>query len=104
MANTPPPHICGSLASPSAVVHIVAQKYETVYHLTTVTVDFTFRADQFAFLNEEMQWVVEAGNITVRVGASSEDIRLEGRFHVKDNGSEGYNGDNRDQRKSNCER
>ena len=50
----------------------------------TVTVCFTFRADQFAFLDEKMQWLVEAGDMTVHVGASSEDIRLTGRFHISD--------------------
>lgn len=43
---------------------------------------FTVRADQFAFLNREMEWVVEAGEMTVRVGASSDDTRLEGSFTI----------------------
>ena len=39
-------------------------------------VEFTMKPDQFAFLDNDMNWVVEAGEITVMVGASSEDIRL----------------------------
>jgi beta-glucosidase len=46
-------------------------------------VRFTLRPSQFAFLNQDMKWVVEAGDMTVRVGASSEDIRLTGTFHIE---------------------
>ena len=48
---------------------------------------FTLRPSQFAFLNQDMKWVVEAGDMTVLVGASSEDIRLTGTFHI-DNSAE----------------
>jgi beta-glucosidase len=46
-------------------------------------VRFTLRPSQFAFLNQDMKWVVEAGDMTVLVGASSEDIRLTGTFHIE---------------------
>ncbi|MFF2347671.1 glycoside hydrolase family 3 N-terminal domain-containing protein [Pseudarthrobacter sp. NPDC058119] len=57
-------------------------------HLTagqTRTVRFTVRADQFAFLDANMQWVVEAGDMGVRIGASSNDLRLKGSFRIEDN-------------------
>lgn len=46
------------------------------------TVTFRLRASQFAFLDLEMQWMVEAGEMTARIGASSEDIRLTGTFSI----------------------
>ena len=42
------------------------------------------RADQFAFINKDNRWIVEAGDMSVLVGASSEDIRLRGRFSITD--------------------
>lgn len=48
----------------------------------TKTVHFTMKADQFAFLDANMKWVVEAGKMTVSVGASSEDIRLSDSFEI----------------------
>ncbi|GHU97364.1 beta-glucosidase [Spirochaetia bacterium] len=45
-------------------------------------VRFTIRPSQFAFLDAEMHWIVEAGNMEILVGASSEDIRLTGMFHI----------------------
>ncbi|GHU88079.1 beta-glucosidase [Clostridia bacterium] len=49
----------------------------------TKTVRFTVRDDQFAFLDKDMRWVVEQGEMTVQVGASSEDIRLKGSFQIE---------------------
>lgn len=49
----------------------------------TKTVRFTVRVDQFAFLDVDMQWLVEAGDMSVRVGASSADIRLTGSFVIE---------------------
>ena len=45
-------------------------------------VHFSMKVSQFAFLNKEMKWIVEAGNMTVRVGGSSKDIRLTGAFEI----------------------
>lgn len=50
----------------------------------TKKVHFYIRADQFAFLDINMRWVVEAGEMIVEVGASSEDIRLEDKFEIED--------------------
>ncbi len=46
------------------------------------TVGFLVRADQTAFLDRNRRWKVEAGEIRVRLGSSSEDIRLEGSFWI----------------------
>ncbi|PAD28708.1 glycoside hydrolase family 3 N-terminal domain-containing protein [Paenibacillus sp. 7523-1] len=46
------------------------------------TVQFEMRADQFAFLSKEMEWIVEEGDMTVRLGSSSADLRLEGKFRI----------------------
>lgn len=45
-------------------------------------VTFDLHADQTAFLDRDMRWKVEKGEITVAVGASSEDIRLNGVFRI----------------------
>ncbi len=49
----------------------------------TKTVHFSMRADQFAFLDTNMKWIVEEGQMTVRIGASSEDIRLINTFEIE---------------------
>ena len=49
----------------------------------TKTVHFSMKADQFAFLDIKMKWIVEAGTMTVSVGASSEDIRLVNKFQIE---------------------
>lgn len=45
---------------------------------------FRMRANQFAFLDKNMKWLVEAGTMTVKIGASSKDIRKEGQFTITD--------------------
>lgn len=57
-------------------VHIKAGKKKRVH--------FSMRADQFAFLDKEMYWIVEAGKMTVGIGGSSKDIRLTGSFEITD--------------------
>ncbi|MDR1292088.1 MAG: glycoside hydrolase family 3 C-terminal domain-containing protein [Clostridiales Family XIII bacterium] len=47
-------------------------------------VKFTVRADQFAFLDRDMNWLVEKGKMNIMVGASSEDIRLTGGFEISE--------------------
>lgn len=45
-------------------------------------VEFTVSPSQTAFLDEDMRWKIEKGEIKVQVGASSEDIRLEDTFYI----------------------
>jgi len=49
----------------------------------TRCVRFTLDASQLAFYDRAMRFVVEPGEFRIRVGASSEDIRLEGSFHYE---------------------
>ena len=46
------------------------------------TVKFSARLSQFAFLDKKMQWKVEKGEMEIRLGSSSQDIRLIGRFRI----------------------
>lgn len=43
---------------------------------------FTLPVSQLAFLDSELRWKVEAGDIDVMIGSSSEDIRLRGNFRI----------------------
>jgi len=45
-------------------------------------VSFILQVSQLAFLDRQMQWRVEAGDIDVLVGASSADIRLHDSFRI----------------------
>ena len=45
---------------------------------------FKVRASQMAFLDRNMEWKVEKGEIEVEVGSSSEDIRLQGSFWIQE--------------------
>lgn len=45
-------------------------------------VDLRVQASQLAFLNTEMIWRVEAGDVDVLVGSSSQDIRLRGSVQI----------------------
>jgi beta-glucosidase len=45
-------------------------------------VTFTAAPSQMAFLDEDGKWMIEAGQIDVEVGASSEDIRLSSAFRI----------------------
>lgn len=46
------------------------------------TVAFTCRYSQFAYLNKQMQWISEAGSMTVHIGPSSCELPLEGKFEI----------------------
>ena len=48
----------------------------------TRRVTFHLPVNQLAFYDEEMKLVVEPGTIQVMMGASSQDIRCEGRFEI----------------------
>ena len=43
---------------------------------------FTVAPSQMAFVDEDMKWKIEKGEIRVMIGASSEDIRLTGSYTV----------------------
>ncbi|MDO5424191.1 MAG: glycoside hydrolase family 3 N-terminal domain-containing protein [Eubacteriales bacterium] len=46
------------------------------------TVEFRVKMSQLAFLDREMKWKVEEGDMDVLVGSSSEDIRLRESFRI----------------------
>lgn len=46
---------------------------------------FEIDPSQMAFLDKDMKWKIEKGEIHVQVGASSEDIRLEESFRITEN-------------------
>jgi beta-glucosidase len=48
------------------------------------TVKFTLHPDDLALLDKNMNWTVEPGKFEVRIGSSSEDIKLKAEFEVKD--------------------
>jgi beta-glucosidase len=45
-------------------------------------VEFSIEPEHLALLDREMKWTVEPGEFRVMIGASSEDIRLEGTFEI----------------------
>lgn len=46
---------------------------------------FEVKPDQMAFLDLDMRWKIEKGAYRVEIGNSSEDIRLMGTYHIKEN-------------------
>jgi beta-glucosidase len=50
----------------------------------TVQVHFRLNISQLAFLDADMRWRVEAGEVDVMIGASSEDIRLTGTLSISE--------------------
>lgn len=47
-------------------------------------VEFKVRADQFAFVGKDGDWIVEAGDMEVMIGNSSNNLLLNGKFRIKD--------------------
>ncbi len=48
----------------------------------TARVQFNLPVNQLAFLDSQMRWVVEPGEIRVMIGSSSADLRLRGVFNI----------------------
>jgi beta-glucosidase len=48
----------------------------------TARVDLTLDITQLAFLDTDMHWRVEAGDVDIMIGASSEDLRLTGTVTI----------------------
>ena len=46
------------------------------------TVRFAMKPGQMAFLNRDMEWLIEKGEFELQVGSSSEDIRLKDAFRI----------------------
>ena len=57
-------------------IHLAAGEKERV--------TFHFHASQTAFILPDSRWMTEKGTIEIQVGASSEDIRLEGEIYITD--------------------
>ena len=49
----------------------------------TKRVAFKLRPDDLVYLDKDMKWIVEPGDFEIRIGASSEDIRLKETITVK---------------------
>jgi len=49
---------------------------------TKARITFRLRVTQMAFLGIDMRWRVEAGDVEILAGASSNDIRLRGLLHI----------------------
>ena len=49
------------------------------------TVIFRIQPSQMAFLDKDMRWKIEKGTVDVKIGSSSEDIRLKGEYTVREN-------------------
>lgn len=49
-----------------------------------IRLTFEIEASQMAFLDRNMQWKIEKGEIGVEIGSSSEDIRLSGTYRIRE--------------------
>lgn len=50
------------------------------------TVEFDLKLSQIAFLDQDMKWKIEKGEIEVQVGKSSQDIQLTDSFNILEDG------------------
>ncbi|WP_302419714.1 glycoside hydrolase family 3 N-terminal domain-containing protein [Blautia marasmi] len=76
-------YICDRYASMTRPVKELAGFFRTALEpKEKKTIAFTMMASQFAFLDKEMKWKVEKGEMEVQVGSSSEDIRLTDTFTI----------------------
>jgi beta-glucosidase len=48
----------------------------------TKKITFLFRPSLLAFLDSDMKWKIEAGEMELRIGASCMDTRLRGRISI----------------------
>jgi beta-glucosidase len=48
----------------------------------TKTVAFTLKPEDFQLLDRNMNWVIEPGIFEIRIGASSEDIKLKTQLEI----------------------
>jgi beta-glucosidase len=51
----------------------------------TKTIHFTLHPDDLQILDRDMNWTVEPGDFEIRIGSSSEDIRLKSGFTIVEN-------------------
>jgi beta-glucosidase len=49
----------------------------------TKTVKFILRPDDLALIDKNMNWIVEPGDFEIKIGSSSEDIRLKKILTIK---------------------
>jgi beta-glucosidase len=47
-------------------------------------ITFTLHPNQLSFLNKDMQWMVEAGDVDIFIGSSSTDKAVQGSFTISD--------------------
>jgi beta-glucosidase len=64
------------------VVELIGFRRVTLEPGTKTRVDFHIETSQLAFLDADMQWKVEAGDVDILVGASSADIRLKSSIRI----------------------
>jgi beta-glucosidase len=64
------------------VLELAGFRRVTLQPGTSARVSFRLSATQLAFLDAEMNWRVEAGDVNIMVGASSQDLRLQGTVTV----------------------
>lgn len=69
-----------SVARP--VLELAGFRRVTLEPGATANVEFELQASQLAFVDRDLRWRVEAGDIDVMIGASSADIRLTGAFRI----------------------
>ena len=46
------------------------------------SLEFTLGPQELGLWDQDMHFTVEPGSFTIRIGASSQDIRLEGHFNI----------------------
>jgi Beta-glucosidase-related glycosidases len=73
---------CASMVRP--VKELAGFKRVTLAPGEKKAVCFKFSASQTAFLDKQMRWIIESGDIDVMVGVSSEDIILTDAFSISD--------------------